>query len=84
MFNKDQEIKGEMSDLWALGITFYKLATGKYPFEEADTYYKLRQSIIEKEIDFSLIKQKDVRLLLEHMLQKDITKRAKMEDIINS
>lgn len=46
MFNKDQEIKGQMSDLWALGITFYKLATGKYPFEEANTYLKLKESII--------------------------------------
>ena len=39
MFTKDQEIRGEMSDLWALGITFYKLATGKYPFEEANSYH---------------------------------------------
>ena len=38
MFDKGQEIKGEMSDLWALGITFYMLATGKYPFEEAKSY----------------------------------------------
>lgn len=52
MFNKGQEIKGEMSDLWALGVTFYKLATGKYPFEEAKSYAKLRESILEKEIDF--------------------------------
>jgi serine/threonine protein kinase len=68
MFTKDQEIRGEMSDLWALGITFYKLATGKYPFEEANSYHQLKQSVIEKDIDFSIIQQKDVRELLEHML----------------
>ena len=27
-------IRGELSDLWALGITFYRLATGKYPYQE--------------------------------------------------
>jgi serine/threonine protein kinase len=68
MLSKDQEIEGENSDLWALGITFYKLVTGRYPFEEVTSTYKLKESILEKEIDFTIIKQDDIKCLLEHML----------------
>jgi serine/threonine protein kinase len=84
MFSKTQEISGEASDLWALGITFYKLVTGRYPFEEAVSYYKLKESILEKDIDFDIIKHRDVKDLLRKMLQKDVTKRAKMGDILKS
>jgi len=33
MFNRRQGaiVKGEMTDIWALGVTFYYLLTGKYP-----------------------------------------------------
>jgi serine/threonine protein kinase len=34
-FGNIKAIRGEVSDLWALGITFYRLATGRFPYEEA-------------------------------------------------
>ena len=30
-----QLIKGETSDLWALGISFYQILSGKTPYEDA-------------------------------------------------
>jgi serine/threonine protein kinase len=37
MFNMGKGIKvhGEKTDLWALGITFYYLLTGDYPWKNA-------------------------------------------------
>jgi serine/threonine protein kinase len=40
--------KGELIDLWALGITFFRLITGKYPFELSDSFLKLKTSVLEK------------------------------------
>ena len=43
-----------MTDLWALGVTFYYLITGKYPYEGGN-FYDLKKKILEDEIDFDLI-----------------------------
>ena len=43
-----------MTDLWALGITFYFLITGKYPFE-AGNFYDLKKKILEDGINFELV-----------------------------
>jgi len=56
--------KGELIDLWALGITFYRLVTGRYPYEGADSFIKLKTSILEKEIDFSFVKNEEIKTLL--------------------
>ena len=58
-----------MTDLWALGITFFRLATGRFPYQDANTYLKLKASILsEEEIDFSLIKDAEMRQILSQML----------------
>jgi serine/threonine protein kinase len=66
-FDQDNNIvynKGELTDLWALGITFFRLITGRYPYENATSVMKIKEFILNKEIDFSIIKNDDVKSLL--------------------
>jgi len=49
------EIDGRLHDIWALGVSFYWLLTGKYPFGQHISVLNLKAAIIKKEVDFSLI-----------------------------
>jgi hypothetical protein len=42
----------------------------------------LKESILNDKIDFSLIKNEDARKCLEHLLEKDVSKRATLKDLI--
>ena len=42
----------EMNDLWALGITFFKILTGTYPWDETESVMELREQILTKTIEF--------------------------------
>ena len=59
MFMRDQqgvEIHGELTDIWALGVTFYYLLCGRYPWLDAKNPVHLKEIILLRDIDFSLIK----------------------------
>jgi len=34
---------GKLNDLWALGITFYKLLTGHYPFKGSESVMEMKE-----------------------------------------
>ena len=56
MFNsKSMKVHGEKTDIWALGITFYYLLTGEYPWK-ATHPLQLKEMVCGQDIDFSLIK----------------------------
>ena len=55
------KVRGEKTDIWALGVTFYYLLTGKYPCEDAMNPLHLKTLIVEREINFSLIKNDEAR-----------------------
>mmetsp|Transcript_3756 Transcript_3756/g.5682 ORF Transcript_3756/g.5682 Transcript_3756/m.5682 type:complete len:113 (+) Transcript_3756:1190-1528(+) len=38
---KNPEEGAKMNDLWALGMSFYRLLTGQFPFEETSNVMKL-------------------------------------------
>ena len=76
-------VKGEHADLWALGITIYFLACGRYPNENAKNLMHLKDLVLENEINLDYIKQEPIKNLLRKMLVKDPSKRISLEDIIS-
>ena len=68
--------RGEMTDIWALGVTIYYMLSGQYPCEDAISPLQLRDYIIERPINFDLIKHDEARNLLQTILEKNPDKRA--------
>jgi serine/threonine protein kinase len=79
--DKTVKVRGEQTDIWALGITFYYLIAGVYPCEDATNPMHLRDLILEREINYDLIKNIGARNILKLMLTKDPMKRASLEEI---
>lgn len=54
MFNlaSGAKVHGEKTDIWALGITFYFLMTGAYPWKNATNPMNLKEMVCSQEIDF--------------------------------
>jgi non-specific serine/threonine protein kinase len=58
MFNmaNGAQVHGEKTDIWALGITFYYLITGDYPWKNPKNPLDLKEMVCCQQIDFSPIK----------------------------
>lgn len=78
MFNKANgaEVHGERTDIWALGVTFFYLMTGEYPWKNPKNPLDLKDKVCNHEIDFSLIKSDKAYHLMTRILCKDPAKRA--------
>ena len=71
-----------MTDIWALGITFYFLICGRYPWKDAKNAIELKELIVLREFDFSLIRNEVVRNLFQQILTKDPNSRLTIEAIL--
>lgn len=71
---------GAMSDIWSCGVILYALLTGRLPFDDEDTIALLRKVSAG---NFAMPTDIDPRAkdLLKKMLEKDVGKRIKIQDI---
>ena len=80
--NSEIQIKGELTDLWALGITLFYITSGRYPCWDAKNVIHLKELICEREINFEMVKHAGIRNLLQKMLHTDTEKRASLSQIL--
>ena len=64
----------EKVDIWSTGIILYNMITGCSPFTAGDADFKIYQ-ILNREINFDLIKNDDLRELCKEMMERDPEKR---------
>ena len=76
--------RGEKTDIWALGITFYYLLTGQYPYEDASNPLQLKDFILNRPINFELVKDDNSRKLLQMILEKNAEKRITLQEIADN
>lgn len=81
--DKEYFVRGEVTDLWALGVTLYFLLAGRYPAHDATNPLELKEMVCNQEIDWSFIHSEGPKELLKKILVKDPEKRATLEDILN-
>lgn len=67
------------ADIWALGITFFFMLTGTYPFK-GKSRKEIRQSIVYSEIDFS---QYNIDPKLRFLISKMTTKKPKLRPTVD-
>jgi serine/threonine protein kinase len=67
---KDKKVLARRTDVWALGATFYNMATNKNPFV-GQSIKSLKTAIDETEPDYSVLKDQRFVDLLKHMMCKD-------------
>jgi len=73
--------RGRKSDIWAIGVTFYVILTGEFPFYSEDRRETIRQ-ILKDDIEFNVKGlTKESFVLLTLMLNKNPSKRISIKQI---
>lgn len=70
------------SDMWSLGVMIYKEILNTYPFDGPD-YMTIFRQIINKNLDFELIKNRDARDFIQRLLERDVEKRMSAREAMN-
>ena len=71
------------TDVWALGVTFYFMATHEYPFDSQVSKADLVQLIRQGFFNSDNIEDTEYRYLIVRMLEHDPNKRPSVDEILN-
>ena len=71
------------TDIWAIGVTFYFMATHDYPFDSQVSKADLIQIIRQGFFNSDNIEDTEFRYLIVRMLDLDPTKRPSIDEILN-
>lgn len=63
-------VKGRATDVWALAVTLYNMASNKFPFNSLNVC-DFKTELLEQEPDYSVIKDHKLEELLKLMFTKD-------------
>ncbi|KAI9887676.1 MAG: hypothetical protein M1823_000540 [Watsoniomyces obsoletus] len=74
------DVSGKAADIWSMGVTLYCLRFGRIPFAKGavlDLYDSIRQDEVSMDEDVD----PDLRDLFQRILEKDPTKRIRMDEL---
>lgn len=70
-----------LSDVWSLGILFYYLLFADFPWLDVDDFEDLVDAILNDVVQFPRYVSKEVRSLIQTMLERNPLKRLSIESI---
>jgi len=79
---KNKVIHAKKTDIWAAGVFLYRLMTGKYPFD-GEGVLDIKDQLLDDPVDYETV-EPIVANLLSKMMEKDPTKRATIQELIEN
>ncbi|EAX94352.1 CAMK family protein kinase [Trichomonas vaginalis G3] len=70
-----------LSDIWAIGVTLYFIATRRFPFQSYD-FNTLQEQIMSAQYDEKLIPDLRLRFIISNCLQVDPLRRPSISEIL--
>lgn len=77
---KHGDVSGKAADIWSMGVTLYCLKYGRIPFDK-NGIFEMYEAIKTDGVDLSMEPDDDFRDLMVKLLEKDASKRIRMQEL---